>query len=87
MSYLNPQGMQGLGCDGRPCAAGCGAPAPKPMGLFPPEGLTDWLGLAVIGYLGYKFFWDPHAGEGRRTKARAYGRYARIKAKRLARDV
>jgi hypothetical protein len=57
---------QGLGC-------GC-TPSPSSMGLIPPEGITDWIGLGLLAYLGYKFFFDPHAGESRRARARDLGR-------------
>jgi hypothetical protein len=62
---------------------GCAcAPASSAMGLFPPEGITDWLGIGLIAYLGYKFFWDPHAGESRRAKAHHYGRRVAHHARR-----
>lgn len=53
------------------------------LGLIPPESFTDWLVLGVIGFFGYKFFFDPHAGEKRRRRVRAVGRLGRMKAKKL----
>lgn len=55
----------------------------KPLGLIPPETLTDWITLGLVGYLGYKFFFDPHAGERRRRKVRAGYRLGRMKLRRL----
>jgi len=52
-------------------------PSARSVGLFPPEGLGDWLVLGVIGFLGYKFFYDPHAGTTRRARvgqAASFGR-------------
>lgn len=70
-----------------PAALGCGCTpaAPSSMGLFPPEGITDWIGLGLLAYLGYKFFWDPHAGESRRARARHVGRRVAHHARRTVR--
>ena len=36
------------------------------LGLFPPQDLSDWAVLGVIGYLGYRFLWKPRRTNPRR---------------------